>query len=302
MNKHMLHTIFLVVLTMSAAAVFIACSSNPTTFPPQPPTDITKIGPETKITIDAGSAMIFKVQNDVKLKAKGAAYFVRIVGGLFRGGDELQVGAESTAWVSCADDRICPLGQGLYTDCCKGTCQNEIRMKPPEGQPVRAMMKKQDLPPNELQLVEANEAKIRSLGANEVTTQFLIANLYSSWKLIEANNELDKLNQTLKTPAAEQQLDTLYAPMLRKTGDLYLQVNQKGQAEQSYKKAVEMSQTKDPRDQADAHIKLGELYENSGQRDKAVVNLKQGQQIYEKTGEVEKAAATRRALSTIEKP
>ena len=293
MKNLMLHTILVVVLLIA----FSSCGwfDNDTVIPPD-----AKAGP--KILVDANTAMIFKVQNDVKLKAKGAADFVRIVGGLFRGGDELQVGADSKAWVSCADDRICPLGQGLYTDCCNVPCEDVIRMKPPDGEPVRALMKKQDLPPQELQLVEASEARIRNLGANEATTQFLIANLYSSWKLVEANNELEKLNQTLKTPEAQKQLDALYAPMLRKTGDLYLEVNQKGQAEQTYRKAVEMSQTKDPRDQADAHVKLGEFYESSGQRDKAVVNLKQGQQIYEKTGEVEKAAATRRAISTIEKP
>jgi len=301
MNKLILHTTVLVTL-IAAAAVFTSCGREQHSDIVVPPGD-GKVGPDLKVTVDAGTAMIFKVQNDVRLKAKGAADFVRILGGLFRGGDELQVGAGATAWVSCADDRICPLGQGLYTDCCKGTCEHEIRMKPPEGEPVRALMKKQDLPANELQLFETSEARIRSLGANEAATQFLIANLYSSWKLVEANNELDKLSQTLKTPEAVKQLDNLYAPMVRKTGDLYLEVNQKGLAEQSYKKAVEVApQTNDPRDQADAHIKLGEFYENSGQRDKAVVNLKQGQQLYEKSGEAEKAAATRRALSTIEKP
>ena len=257
---------------------------------------------ENNPAVDIETAMIFRVVNDVLLKTKGSSEFARIDGGLFHGGDELQVGQDATAWVSCADDRVCPLGHGLYTQCCQATCENEIPLKPPAGEPDRAFMKKNDLPPDELRLFQQSETKIRNLNANDVTTQYLIANLYSSWKLVEANKELDKLSQELKKPKAAQELNNLYAPMVRKTGDLYLKVDRTTRAEENYKKAVELApRTDDPREKADARVTLGRFYEMSGQKEKAVVNLKEGEQLYERSGEARKAAATRRAITNLEK-
>src|SRR6266851_4939472 len=97
----------------------------------------------------ADRAMIFKVDKDVSLKTKGAAEFVRILSGLFRSGDLLRVGDQSTAWVECPDDSVCPLGKGDYTACCVGTCENGIRLRPPDGTDTRALRRKTDLPPNE---------------------------------------------------------------------------------------------------------------------------------------------------------
>jgi hypothetical protein len=254
----------------------------------------------------ADTAMIIRVERDVSLKAKGATDFVRILSGLFRGGDTLQVGDQSKAWVSCPDHSVCPLGTGLYAECCRDVCENGIRIPPPpnsESQNRVVFISKSELPPADLQMFQLQETRIRNLGADEVTTQFLMADLYSSWKLVEAKDELKDLTQKLNKPGTKQELKMLYVPMLRRTGDMQLRVKQQDEAEDSYKKAVELApESNDPREKADAHVSLGQFYEKSGQKEKAVINLKQGEQLYERGGDVKKAAATRQAIVNIQKP
>jgi len=253
----------------------------------------------------SAEAMIVRVEKDVSLKIKGATQFMRIFSGMFREGDMLQVGDQSKAWVSCPDHSVCPLGKGLYEECCRDVCESGIRILPPansESQNRVAFIKKSELPSGELQTLELQETRIRNLGADEVTTKFLIADLYSSWKLVEARDELKDLTQKLDKPETKQELKMLYVPMLRQTGDMQLKVKQLDEAEDSYKKAVELApQFNDPREKADAHVTLGQFYEKSGQKEKAVVNLKQGEQLYEQSGDVKKAAATRRAIVNIQR-
>jgi tetratricopeptide (TPR) repeat protein len=251
---------------------------------------------------NADTAMIFKVDKDVSLKNKGAADFVSIVSGLFRNGDVLRVGAQALAWVTCPDGHVCPLGAGDYYDCCNVACAEPIQMRPPDGE-TRVMMRRIDLPSGERQKFETAELRIRKLGADEVTEQFLIANLYSSWKLTEANDEVEKLSVKLKNHEAQQKLGALYVPLVRKTGDLYFKIDQKVKAERSYTKAIEIAPAQsDEREKAAAHSSLGQLYETTGRKKAAVENLQKATTIYEKEGETQKATRVRSAMTKVQSP
>lgn len=260
-----------------------------------------KRGPENPATTN-DTVMIIEVKQDVSLKPKGASEFVRILRGPFHLGDILQVGENSFAMVLC-DVNVCSLRKGVYTECCKGTCDDMIRLQPTGGEnSTRAFMKKADLPPDQLVALNTEEAKIRNLGTDEVTTQFLIANLYSSWKLVEANQELDSLSQKLNRPEAAKELNTLYSPMVRKTGDLYLKINQKAAAEKTYLKGLELTPvTNDKQEKAATHVSLGQLYEESGKKEQAVENFQKGKQLYEQQGNIKKAAEVRRAIVDVQK-
>lgn len=274
---------------------------------PTPNVSTTNGSPIGTVPVIATSAeaMIVRVEKDVSLKIKGATQFMRIFSGMFREGDTLQVGDQSKAWVSCPDHSVCPLGKGLYEECCRDVCESGIRILPPansESQNRVAFIKKGELPSGELQTLELQETRIRNLGANEVTTKFLMADLYSSWKLTEAKDELKDLSQDLDKPETRKELKMLYLPMLRKTGDMQLTIKQQDQAEDTYLKAIELgSKSRDPREKADAHVSLGELYERNGQKEKAVTNFKLGQKLYEKGGDSQKAAATRQAIVNIQR-
>src|SRR6185503_15974614 len=126
--------------------------------------------------------------------------------GLFRGGDVLRVGQQATAWVNCPDGHVCPLNSGEYINCCNVSCGHQIQLAPPAGDEPRVMMRKTKLPPDERQMFENAEEKIRQLGADDLTQQYLIANLYSSWKVTEAGDEVKKLSQKLQDPKAPDQL------------------------------------------------------------------------------------------------
>ncbi|MDX6613349.1 MAG: hypothetical protein QOD75_2535 [Blastocatellia bacterium] len=249
--------------------------------------------------------MIVRVERDVTLREKGAAEFRRILQGEFHGGDTLQVGAQAKAWVECADHTVCPHGPGTYTQCCRDVCDGGIAIAPPkdsETQSRIAFIRKSELPPGELKTLEVQEAKIRRLGADQVTTQFLITDLYSSWKLVEAKDELKGLTKKLDSAEAKQDLKTLYLPMLRRTGDMQLKVGVKEAAEKTYLKAVDLApQTASPREKADAHVTLGQFYEKTGQKDKAVANLEKGEQLYRIQGDTTKATAARETIQKIQK-
>jgi hypothetical protein len=289
--------------------------SSPVSSPPingnsvPPGNDNTNIGKLDAEKIDnsvanADTAMIFKVDNEVLLKSKGQSDFVRILSGLFRGGDVLRVGQQATAWVNCPDGHVCPLNSGEYTNCCNVACANPIQLSPPpsKGDEPRVMMRKMDLPPGERQQFDAAELKIRQLGADDLTQQFLIANLYSSWKIKEAGDEVKKLSQKLQDPKAPDQLKQLYLPMVRKTGDLYFKIDQRAEAERSYNKVIELApQVKDEKEQAAAHSSLGQLYETTGQKEAAVKNLEKATVLYDREGETQKATQVRRALTKVRK-
>lgn len=286
--------------------------STPTIQSSPPANSERATGPDDKQVIDVGlidnsvanadTAMIFKVDKEVLLKSKGAADFVRILHGLFRGGDILRVGQEAVAWVTCPDGHVCPLNTGEYTDCCNVACANPIQLRPAEGDAPRVMMRRMDLPDDERQKFDGAELRIRQLGADDVTEQFLIANLYSSWKVSEANEEVKKLADKLKDPASPEKLKQLYLPMVRKTGDLYLKIDKKAEAEKSYNRVVELAPAaKDEKEKAAAHTSLGQLYETTGQKAAAVENLEKATVLYDKEGEAKKATQVRRVITRVQK-
>lgn len=280
-------------------------SANGNSVPPG--NDNTNIGKLDSGQIDnsvanADTAMIFKVDNEVLLKAKGAADFVRILNGLFRGGDVLRVGQQAIAWVTCPDGHVCPLNSGEYTNCCNVACANPIQLRPPKSDEPRTMMRRMELPPDDRQKFERAELQIRQLRTDDVTQQFLIANLYSSWKVAEAKDEVKKLSEQLKDPKAPDQLKQLYLPMVRKTGDLYFKIDQRAEAERNYNKVIELApKVKDEKETAAAHSSLGQLYETTGQKEAAVKNLEKATVIYDKEGETQKATQIRRAITKVQK-
>ncbi|HAF25249.1 MAG TPA: hypothetical protein DCK93_20475 [Blastocatellia bacterium] len=245
---------------------------------------------------------IIRTEGGVTQKFKGTSDFVHIDGGAFHSGDLLLVGDASTAVIDCNESTLCSLGKGEYSRCCGDVCQSRIPLAPPDGTEVLAFSKISDLPPEQMHLLQSSESKIRALRANEVTTQFLIATLYSSWKVKEANQEIDKLSQKLNDPQAPQKLDKLYLPMLKKSGDLYRRMDNKSQAEQTYKKVVEQApQTNDQQVKADAHVSLGEIYKDTGRKEEAVQNLQKGQQLYEQQGNRKKAEDIRKTIVKVQK-
>lgn len=265
---------------------------------------VEKVQPEEidNSVANADTAMIFKVDKDVSLKSRGAAVFNSILNGLFHNGDILRVGEQAFAWVTCPDGHVCALGTGDYTDCCNVTCAEPIQMRPPDGE-TRVMMRKIELPAGERQQFETAEFRIRKLGADEVTEQFLIANLYSSWKLSEANDEVEKLSFKLKDKEAQQKLGALYVPLIRKTGDLYFKIDEKVKAERNYHKALEIAPAaSNEQEKAAAHSSLGKLYETTGRKEAAVENLQKATTIYEKEGETQKATRIRSAITKVQRP
>jgi tetratricopeptide (TPR) repeat protein len=314
--------IFVLILT---AAIGSSCGSSNTdsnnagalstpTVQTSPPANAENkaAGPDDKYVVDVGlidnsvanadTAMIFKVDKEVLLKSKGAADFVRILSGLFRGGDILRVGQQAVAWVTCPDGHVCPLNTGEYTDCCKVTCANPIQLRPPQGDEPRVMMKRMDLPVADRQKFDGAEMRIRQLGADDVTEQFLIANLYSSWKVAEANDEVKKLSEKLMDPAAPEKLKQLYVPIFRKTGDLYFKINQTAAAERTYSKAIELAPAaNDEKEKAAAHSSLGQLYETTGKKEAAVENLEKATVLYDKEGDTRKATQIRRVITRVQK-
>jgi tetratricopeptide (TPR) repeat protein len=163
-------------------------------------------------------------------------------------------------------------------------------------------MKKSELPHSDLQALETAESRIRALGADEVATQYLIANLYSSYKLVEANQEVDNLSQKLANPETQKQLNQLYLPMLHKTGDMYLKIDKKIQAEDNYKKVIELApRAKDPEEEASARVSLGQFYSNNGRNQEAIENLKKSEQLYKQGGNDKKAAEVNKKIYAVQK-
>jgi tetratricopeptide (TPR) repeat protein len=253
--------------------------------------------------------MILSVTNDVTIKRQGAASFVPILRNVaFRLGDLLQIGNNSTAKVLCSTRGICELPVGTYTECCTNSCQVEIQMLRAEntGNPL-PVVKRADLPPNEAAKLNQSENSIRQLQLGPVATQFLITKLHSGWKLEETGEELDRLQNQLAKPEAQEELKELYLPVIRKTGDMQLKINNPGKAKELYELNINSAQP-DSIEKAAAHERLGQLYTQSGNQKEAVSNLEKAHEIYLKQGDNKAAAATEkqimtaRPLGTVEQP
>jgi tetratricopeptide (TPR) repeat protein len=174
------------------------------------------------------------------------------------------------------------------------------------GNPL-PVVKRADLPPSEAAKLNQSENSIRQLQLGPVATQFLITKLYSGWKLEETNQELDHLQNQLTKPEAQEELKDLYWPVIRKTGDMQLKINNTGKARELYELNINSEQP-DSIEKAAAHERLGQLYTQSGNQKEAVSNLEKAREIYLKDGDQKAATATEkqiittRALTPIEQP
>jgi hypothetical protein len=250
-------------------------------------------------TAVADEAMILSVTNDVSIKRQGAASFVPILHNVaFRFGDLLQIGNNSMATILCSARGLCELAVGTYTECCTDTCKLQVQMlrTANTGNPL-PIVKRVDLPANEAAQLNQSENSIRQLQLGPVTTQFLITKLHSGWKLEETGEELDRLQNQLAKPEAQEELKELYLPVIRKTGDMQLKINNTSKARELYELNIS-SAPPDSIEKAAAHERLGQVYSQSGDQKEAIRNLQKAQEIYVKQGDKKAAAATEKQIVT----
>ena len=244
-------------------------------------------------------AMILRGDGDVSLRRQGTPTFIPIVEKVwFSDGDTLQIGNTSSARVLCADRGLCLLGVGTYTACCTPACALEVQMMRRVGAPNSGVIvKKSDLAPADAKALNEAETKIRNLDVGQVTTQFLITNLYSNWKLEETNQQLDLLSNQLTKPEARQELKELYPTVTTKTGNMHLRFNRVEDAKKLYLLNLSTSpKTSNLKETAAAHAGLAQAYKQSGDTTQAVQNFEVAKDIYLKQGETKSAAATEKQI------
>lgn len=251
----------------------------------------------TATNATADEAMILSVRKDVTLKRQGAADFVPILRNIaFRIGDTLQVGVDSVATVLCSERGICELAKGTYSSCCIADCKTQVQMLRIGAGPGTPIVKRADLPADEVLKLNAAEAGIRQLELSPLATQFLITRLHSSWKLEETNQELDTLTIQLKQPGAKDELKDLYLPVLRKTGDMQLKLNRLDKAKDLYQLNIS-SQANDSFEKAASHEGLATVYKQSGDKEGAVRNFEMARDIYVKQGDTKAATTTEKEIT-----
>lgn len=256
---------------------------------------------------DDGTALILRTRGRVSLK-RGAGRFVPIFGEiLFIPGDTLRVGQQATASVLCRDDLVCDLGTGEYERCCTPDCGARVALAPPETAERTTFVAKGDLGAAEKRLLAEQEEKIAALGLGETSRRLLRANLYVNWKLDEAAGEVEALSRQLDRPEVRTKLRETYAPLMRRTGDLFHKLDKRDRAIDLYKKAVEVAPPRPrpggaaavkevARERARAHSRLADVYVESGKKREAIESLTRARDIYRAQGDVDKAAAVDRAI------
>ncbi|HSF25706.1 MAG TPA: hypothetical protein VLE20_15880 [Blastocatellia bacterium] len=242
---------------------------------------------------EADEALILRPIRDVWMKVKGAQAFIRIISSTpFRSGDTLRIGEDSKAVIFCKD--VCELTTGTYTACCTDACilAVPIARNATAGPP---MMLIKDLPPDEQLTLADSESRLQALGLGETTTRFLKASLYSSWRLKEAEGELAALSAQLEKPEATTELDKAYSTVTRRTGDLFVTINQKEKAVREYERTIKPPpqavewQPGLLDEKAIAHQRIGDVYAESGNKEEAEANFKAAKSIYVMRGETAKA-------------
>jgi len=256
---------------------------------------------------DDGGTPVVLVDNKVALKQKGATDFEPINEAFqFYDGDTLQIGANSSVLVSCKE--VCRLSTGLYTSCCTNDCKVEWPPSRSGADGEQLFMLKKDLSPAEAKVLAESESKLLNLGLGKTTTQFLKAKLYTSWRLKEAEDELATLSAQLEKPEARQELGKIYAPVSRKTGDMFVVVNQKDRAIHEYQKVIAnppqatVVQPDALKEKAAAHTALADVLVESGKKAEAQENLKAAKRIYVRQGDANKAAVLDHKIRVASKP
>ena len=144
---------------------------------------------------------------------------------------------------------------------------------------------------SEVDAVRAAEAEIRTLGLADTATRLLVANLYAVHDLYaEAIEQLEPL------------ADSGEPAVSRLSGELYLSIGLKHQAEESYLQALLLSQgVSDAEGQAAAHAALGAIYESLGNAENAVRHRQEAIAGYEQLGDRSKVAELRALLAGVGK-
>jgi hypothetical protein len=251
--------------------------------------------------------MILSATGTVILKRPGSASPVPVVENVwFSMGDLLEVAEGAFAKVLCTEG-ICQLGKGSYTACCTPECSILITMMrvTTGGTPpvLRAELSAKDA-----EGLSRAESQIREMKLGNVTTQFLITNLYSGWKIQEANQELNRLSTLLEKPEAKQELKELYLPVIRTTGDLQLKSNRVEDAKKLYSlsigtnvKTTELNEKDAANEKAAAYKGLADAYKHGGDDSRAIRNLQAAKEIYTKQGEAQSAEQTEKQILEIKK-
>ncbi|MGZ5483903.1 MAG: hypothetical protein ACXWID_18245 [Pyrinomonadaceae bacterium] len=248
-------------------------------------------------TVD--EALILSTKNKVNLKRKGASDFVPVLRRVgFRIGDLLQVGDASTATVLC-QKWTCDLGPNTYSSCCAASCPNSIAMVRSAEQNDLPVIPKGELPASEAAALAQAESRLRGLELGPVTTQFLITTLYSNWRLVEADRELEQLSNQLDTPAAKQELQGLYNSVVTRSGNMNMRFNRIGDAKKLYLLGIKTDvPDQDPREKAAAHVGLADTYIKSGSQTDAIKSLEKARDIYVKEGDAQAVSATEKQIQT----
>jgi tetratricopeptide (TPR) repeat protein len=313
MQEKLSHFLLLTALCLLAVLAASACNrtpnenpnGNPTPSPgPATPSPEVSVSPDPSAPSDSEGTMILSTEGTVNLRPQGATGFAPILEKVwFMPGDELQVGQNSLAKVLC-DSGICQLRMGNYNTCCTSECAVVVAMMRTKGgdKPVKRI----ELSPAEASILNESERKIRELNLGEVTTQFLITNLYSEWRLEETNQALDRLDAQLAHPAAQRELKELYKPMMRKTGDLHLKVNRVGEAEKLYLKDLNtvtpnnaLNKRAVEKEKAASHAGLAEVETKRGNKTEAIRNLEKAKEIYVNQGDTKAVADTEKRIVKV---
>ncbi|HYV05946.1 MAG TPA: tetratricopeptide repeat protein [Blastocatellia bacterium] len=119
-------------------------------------------------------------------------------------------------------------------------------------------------------LLAAEEIKARQLGLPETQTRFLIANLYAARELYsEAIEQLENCDPARKNPAA-----------ISLIGDLYAEIGLNREAEKKYLQALALTPANDLDGLGSNHRNLATVYENLGEFDHAIAQLKEAITVY----------------------
>jgi hypothetical protein len=123
---------------------------------------------------------------------------------------------------------------------------------------------------DQARLLAAEEIKERQLGLPETQTRFLIANLYASRELYsEAIEQLENCDPARENPA-----------VISLIGDLYAEIGLNREAEKKYLQALAITPANDLEGRASTHRNLAAVYENLGEFDKAIAQLKEAITVY----------------------
>ncbi|HKS26975.1 MAG TPA: tetratricopeptide repeat protein [Pyrinomonadaceae bacterium] len=157
----------------------------------------------------------------------------------------------------------------------------------------------------EAQAVNEAAARIRGLNLPDATTRFLLANLYASWGIDPNNPDSDMkalnyeaIEQLLALPEAQQEPATT-----RLLGDLYLTIGLNSLAEEQYRKALSLSESRgDTEGQAWAQYSLGRIYKVRLNVAEATQRLQSAKALFQSFGDAESVAKVDREISTLTAP